>query len=276
MKKVIWKVVLAVLLGFVGVVLVVLYTNVKLADIRPAGTKETPRAKVWVEKARKAHGGLLRWSGVKQAKVEMTGVFPSSLIRRALGPFGANRVRLSWTYTPARPFPVRIEEVKKAGAPVLYVCDRQESYQMRGGEKQENPRRLRFFVRAIRHLLDFVFAMGSADIVQDAGDATWEGRQYVRIYMTWRSAKPSRELDQYVLWINKKTQLMDRFDSTGRRVLPWIPTPFIKSRVEFRKYHKRNGLQVPSSIMVYRAGTKTLVHGYLLHKASFTPAQPAL
>lgn len=269
-KKIKWVVLgLLVVLGlFVAVVLV---SPLGLADIRPDGLKSSPQAKLWYERAVKAHGGRKRWRKIGQARVDMTALFSSFMIRKALGPFGRAKTPLSWRYVPSQRWPVRIEEKRAGRSPALYVRGAKGTYRLIDGKKLENPWRFKFFVRSIRHLLDFVFAMKSADVVLYAGKATWRGQSYHRVFMTWKTAKPNHDIDQYILWINDKTHLMDRFDCTGRRVMPFVPTPFIVARVEFKGYKRRQGMAVPSSMMVYRASSvNDLVHGYLIHKASFT------
>jgi len=200
----------------------------------------------------------------------MTATYPGMLMRKIITPFPANEARLQWDYIPSSRWPLSIDASYNALPAESYRVEKEKSYRIVNGKRESEPNRFRFFVASIRHLLDFVFEMRSADVVQFAGFAKWKQQDYARVYMTWGDPEPSFKMDQYVLWINKRTHLMDRFDCTGRGVLPVIRNPFIVCRVEFEGYRKVNGMQVPSKITVYKAGTQEVVHGYQIHSASYT------
>lgn len=262
---------LLVFFGGVGVLIyLVFFGSLGLQDVRPAGTVASPKAKVWFQRALRAHGSLKHWQQTKHAHIEMTATFAGLFLRKIMGPFATNKVHLTWDYTPSKKRPLQIKATYKNNPVETYTRTKGSDFVTTNKRRSANPARFDFFVRSIRHLLDFVFEMRSADVVQYAGEVKWRGQSYVRIYMTWGEPNPNWKVDQYVLWINKKTHLMERFDCTARHILPYIRFPFAKASVLFTGYRSINGLQVPSQIRVYRSlKTKTLLHGYKIHKAQF-------
>ncbi|TNE50259.1 MAG: hypothetical protein EP343_08880 [Deltaproteobacteria bacterium] len=256
----------ALVLLFVLGLYLVFGTSVFLADIRPSQAKPSPLAQQWYKKALKAHGGLQHWKQRKSVQYHLTARFKNAVIRKLLGPFADTQVALHWTYTSGRSWPQTLKAKYKNGAQEEYRIQEKTITQIVKGKKNTSAPRLRFFARSIRHLLDFVFAMGSADILWYAGKAQWKGKTYVRLYMTWKNPKANHDVDQYILWINKQTHLVERFDCTGRHILPVLGSPFLKARVEYTGYRKLHGVPVPTKIQVFRAGSgRQFVHGYTIH-----------
>ena len=75
-----------------------------------------------------------------------------------------------------------------------------------------------------------------------------KGQIYELVFASWKSLEPSMEYDQYIIWINKKTGLIDRFDATGRDIMP-----FAKARVDFEYSMSKEGLILPNFARVRTA-----------------------
>lgn len=91
--------------------------------------------------------------------------------------------------------------------------------------------------------------MASANIVECVGQQSWNGRNYDLVFATWNSFELNTEIDQYIIWINKETGLIDRFDATGRQILPFAKATALL-------FYELNGQKVktPKIIKVYRNG----------------------
>lgn len=119
-------------------------------------------------------------------------------------------------------------------------------FKINEGEKQYGGFSSEFFYLGIEHLIEFPFRMNSANIAEFIGEKIWNGNEYNLVFATWNTIKPNHKFDQYIIWINKKTNLIDRFDATGRRILP-----FAKATALF-SYSGENEIITPKTIKVYR------------------------
>lgn len=101
-----------------------------------------------------------------------------------------------------------------------------------------------FFYEAVQHLIEFPYLMNSANILEHVGTESWQNNEYDLIFATWGDLEPNLAMDQYIIWINKTTGLIDRFDATGREIAPWAV-----AKVLFF-YESVDGLTYPKTINV--------------------------
>ena len=78
-----------------------------------------------------------------------------------------------------------------------------------------------------------------------AGESLRNGNKYDLVFATWKDAKPLKDTDQYLIWINKETGLIDRVEFSVRDVMKWI-----KGGLDFVDYQDFNGLKLPKSMPV--------------------------
>lgn len=54
------------------------------------------------------------------------------------------------------------------------------------------------------------FLLASADRATYLDEATWEGRTYDRVLISWGDYAPQADVDQWILWVNRDTRLLER------------------------------------------------------------------
>jgi hypothetical protein len=64
--------------------------------------------------------------------------------------------------------------------------------------------------------IESAFRLGTAAIVADIGEARDGGETYDRVFATWGSVEAHMEHDQYIVWVNRDSGLIDRFEYTVR------------------------------------------------------------
>ena len=224
----------------VAALVVALRTDLFLSDLRPAQlvTEGAPakQGRALLARAKAAHGWAA-WRRARSVRFEVEQDFGLPGLHRLFG-LPANPTRYAFIATPTDYAGGRYEV--EGGAPIHFEGDQP----VRDGDDRGFG--VSFFGRGMRHLLELPFAMDSADTVAKLEAAEWRGRSYDRVFATRGSPEARREVDQYVLWIDKETGHIDRFDATGHGLAPPV-----RARVELSWSAHPSGLVVPEEISVF-------------------------
>ena len=102
----------------------------------------------------------------------------------------------------------------------------------------EDDKDIRFFLPAITYFVELPFRLHKAPVVSYEGEEMFKSRRYDKVLVTWQSLNPN-EHDQYVVWINQTTGLMDLATFTIRE-----QGDFFKSTIYFDEYREVDGVQV--------------------------------
>jgi len=73
-----------------------------------------------------------------------------------------------------------------------------------------------FWVPTYQYFIELPARIQNATIISYAGEQTYKGQAYDLVYATWKSQEPQKDIDQYMVWINKKTKAMDLVEFTVR------------------------------------------------------------
>ncbi|MEM7136758.1 MAG: hypothetical protein AAF500_09285 [Myxococcota bacterium] len=246
------------------------------ADIRPDGMRsvrgDDAEARERLEEVRAAHGASA-WENYGVMEVAFDDDWPFWLTRTALSPWDvpeqqlrAKLLRRSWTTEmtllngdqPGKRWGV--QSWKTWTAPPSGVASFEPSWV------------IRTMVPGLRYFLELPLAQDTATLVQDAGEVTVGDETYERLYVTWRRASPQRDLDQYVLWIEPDSGLVERVDFTIRAL-----SGLAVARADFRDYRDFGGVKVPSEIVidgVLPTGHTLPVHIIRVHEVVWDSATP--
>lgn len=227
--------VLATLAVTALVAVLALKTPLLLSDLRtePLGDAEVGRATL--HEAQRAHGGRDAWLSRAWVELELDGEIPFPPARLALDV--DPEVHVTVRYDP------REAEVASV------VVD--------GVEREPD-----LLADSVRHLFELVFAMESADVSAALPDR--DG--HARTFLSWRTAEPQMDYDQYIVWADREAHLVRRFDCTGRAI-----APFVLARVSLENYRDVQGFAIPARVRVARAEDGALVQGWTLVEARLGP-----
>ena len=131
---------------------------------------------------------------------------------------------------------------------------------------------LEFFLPTTQYFFELPFRIKSAEIVVDAGSASWEGKDYDRVFATWGSAEPQEELDQYLLWIDPDTGLLARVDYTVRD-----QGGAAVGSAHYNAYRRVGGVQMPSDISVLGVmpgGAEMPIHTFWIEDIRWNTVSP--
>ena len=105
----------------------------------------------------------------------------------------------------------------------------------------------------------FPFRISEAPIIAYAGEETINGEAYDLVYATWGSETPNRQYDQYILYLDKETKLVEWLNFTLREKVN-----FIQITANFTGFKKVNGIMAPFSQYITLGKTGTA--GRKLHE----------
>lgn len=211
------RIVFLVLVGFCSIALVGC-----TADIRPdtlleehanASTQER-KGRQLLAQAAQAHGAGA-WSEVQTYSMDVHDSWKG--MARMFNPWPAKDVHVRLSYRP-NSFDGRATFLKGDLKGTTWGLQSWKTYTQQGTKPAAFASNddAAFILPAIQYLTEFVFRDHSAQLVRYAGPQTLAGVRYERVFVTWNSLDPSTEVDQYIAYINPKTNKMEKIFYTVR------------------------------------------------------------
>ncbi len=123
-----------------------------------------------------------------------------------------------------------------------------------GGKPQfrDADQMIEFYLPTLHYFDELPFRLSGAEIVLDAGEATIEGKRYLRVFATWQTHEPGEHADQYILWIDPDTNLVRKATYTvrdGTRMSPAIMVPLMRfiavGTMHYKDYRDVDGVMIP-------------------------------
>ncbi|MFK8008490.1 MAG: hypothetical protein AB8H03_19180 [Saprospiraceae bacterium] len=137
-------------------------------------------------------------------------------------------------------------------------------YEIKNGKTEfqdrtaKSNRRAVFGLSHIQYFFELLGRLRQAPIISYAGQKEFNGNQYDLVFCTWGKPKPHLAHDQYLLWINKKTGLLDYSEYSVRE--PHVKPPgykMIGGNIEYTDYREIDGVWIPHDQIVYPIKKKT-------------------
>ncbi len=97
-------------------------------------------------------------------------------------------------------------------------------------------------LKTIQYFIEFPFRIIEAEIMIDLGEDTLHKQTYKKVFVTWSEIAPHKEHDQYIVWINSTTGLIDLIEFTVRET-----ARFAKGAMFFNNYKKYNEVLFPTN-----------------------------
>ncbi|AXT19956.1 hypothetical protein D7030_02200 [Flavobacteriaceae bacterium AU392] len=104
----------------------------------------------------------------------------------------------------------------------------------------------KFQIATLQYLIEFPFRILEADKITFVKDSILNEKSYDIVFASWNTFKPQKDIDQYRLWINKKTKQVEIVDFTVRDKLQ-----FVWSRMFFSDFKMFDGITIPTSMSSY-------------------------
>ena len=138
---------------------------------------------------------------------------------------------------------------------------------------KENEKRV-FGISAFQYFSEMIDRLRNAPIISYAGENSFRGQKYDLVFCTWGEEKAHIEHDQYVVWINKETGVMDFVQFTIRE--SYLKPPGYKmlgGAIEFTDLKNIDGILVPHKQLIYaiklKKNPKRFLHRLLISNFEF-------
>jgi len=220
-----------------------------LSDIRPDAIKNavdtdaSVRGRAMLEAAAEAHGGLDAWNARTTVDVAFTDEWFGVYRLAAPWPDATVSVRHRLTL---HTFDSELHFQGEHDGLVWGVRDWQ-TWSQRDGQPPESDKNkdARFILPTMHYFAEFPYRMQEAPVVLDAGPVELNGVRYQTLFVTWEDTKPRAEWDQYVLYINPDTGLIDKAHYTVREI-----ARFVSGTMHFEDYRLVDGAWMSHAMIV--------------------------
>lgn len=100
-----------------------------------------------------------------------------------------------------------------------------------------------FVLAAFHYFAEFANRLSKAPIIRYAGEENFNGKAMEKVFVSW-SNEPKKEYDQYILWIGKKSGLIEATAFTTRDN-PGPAPAFVYASLRFDDYKNIDGVLIP-------------------------------
>lgn len=234
--------------GIAGVFLMGMMLNSCIADLRPRAMPEimdSEEAKELLEAACKKHG-LTVWKEHKTYTVTLKDQF-QGLKGWYANAFGENPVELQGTFAIGR-FEGELEFLsgKKKGEIWGFMNGKTYRILPGGANITKENKNIRFWVPTIQYFIEFPLRILEADAVAYAGEESRNGEICDKIIVSWNSLEPNKHMDQYLIWINRNSGMIDLIQYTVRDYFSWY-----RGTTIFNGITNFEGVLIPTDMPVY-------------------------
>jgi len=123
-------------------------------------------------------------------------------------------------------------------------------------DDKDNIRKV-FGIAAYQFFGEMIDRLKNAPIISYAGEDEFRGQNYDLVFCTWGSPEPHMEHDQYMVWINKETGLMDFAQYSLRESYLKMPGyKLMGGAVELTDFRNINGVMIPHHHIIYPLNLK--------------------
>lgn len=211
-----------------------------------ASPLEEPRAgEPLLASALEAMGGKARWDGYRTLDVTFVDSWPDWFYRWLFLPWPQNPQKVHMSMLLGS-FDGRYEWVDGPGAGTVQGIQNWESYQLDddGVPEWRYIEDIHLYFPTLQYFFEMPHRLFDAPIVLDAGPIEHGGKTYARAFVCWDDPAPN-DKDQYLVWIDPESGLVDRVEYTVREWNDWVTGVVIYS-----DYREVDGIQMPGHLVL--------------------------
>ena len=227
-----------------GMLAAFVFAGCATADLRPdefdaaESAADRDRGRALLNQMAAAHGGEREFkkSGVYRARVH-DDWSPTSFPFTLLKPF-PGKVQKYDMYQRAGTEDTRLVFLNGKLAGQEWGVQQWETYTVKdGGEPRfKDNATIRFTGPAIGYFVQAPFRLPEATYVQSLGRLEHAGRSYERVFATWETPEPHKQIDQFVAWIDAETSRLRFLEWTARQ-----QAKFVSGWMSFEDYKQVDG-----------------------------------
>lgn len=89
-----------------------------------------------------------------------------------------------------------------------------------------------FWLPTYQYFIELPARVQNANVISYAGEQSFKGEKYDLVYITWKTQEPQKDIDQYMVWINKKTNTVDLVEFTIRDQMNFLKATAVYEDLE--------------------------------------------
>lgn len=122
--------------------------------------------------------------------------------------------------------------------------------------------RIRFGLAAFQYFFELADRLRQAPLIRYAGTTTWKGQAYELVLVTWDELAPHRHNDQYLVYVNAQTGILEYAAYTLRQ--NYLPgSGMLHGSIAFQDFREIEGIMVPHRQLVYIGGPRRNEKAYV-------------
>lgn len=216
-------------------------------DIRTETAKNElneKKARVLLEEMANAHQ-ISNWAGLETYSVLFEDQFYGEMGDMG-NPFKEDSVRFLLTYIP-NTFDGMLQFLSGERFGYLWGLQSWKSYIIHPsrGLKFKNSNDITFWLPTYQYFLEFPFRIQKANALTYAGEQTIDGIDCEGIIASWNTTAPQRDIDQYLVWLDKETKRIVKLEYTIREAYN-----FLRGAAYFQEYKNFDGIILPTKMPV--------------------------
>jgi len=235
--------------GFILLFLIVVtyFYFLGTADLRNETANNNPnekRAKALLQEMGKAHG-IANWKNINTYSAEFEDVFFGTLGANSHG-YAEDSVQFLLKYIP-KTYDGKLTFLSGDKKGLSWGIQSWKSYFSTEGNgyKFKEDADIIFWLPTYQYFIEFPLRIQNANSFAYAGEAEIDGKTCEGIIASWNTIEPQREIDQYLIWLDKKTKRIVKLEYTVREMYN-----FLKGAAYFQDYKNYDGIILPSSMPV--------------------------
>ena len=213
-------------------------------------------AKEIINRTISQYGGIDKWKSIKKTELIYEDTW-GGLIGAFFGPWPLSHQMLRhefWNGT----FNSELHFLNGALNGQSWERRQSKSYRTINGKSFEiDDFNVEFFLPTYQYLIELPYRIDEIPILKYYGDTTLNKQNYDLIFGTWDTLQPNENFDQYILWINKDSGLIDYFHYTVRAFGKGI-----KGTVNYSNFQEIEGIIIPLQMTITPKPNK----GSILHE----------
>ncbi|MEM7372112.1 MAG: hypothetical protein AAF587_26075 [Bacteroidota bacterium] len=128
----------------------------------------------------------------------------------------------------------------------------------------KNNERITFGLAAYQYFVEMVDRLRKAPIIQYAGMEELHNKEYETVFVTWKQTKPSKDLDQYIVYIDPQSKQVDFVKFTIRENYLHAPGGKMTwGMIHYDDFRSIDGIRIPHRQSLYSFGVKKDLEKYL-------------
>lgn len=217
------------------------------SDLRTKISIKQPRkeyAKELLAEMGKAHG-IHNWDSISTYSSTFEDVFFGTYGKGSHG-FAEDSVRFLLKYIP-NTYDGSLEFLSGQNLGISWGIQSWKSYVSTPNQKHKfvDDKNIVFWLPTYQYFIEFPMRIQNANAFAYAGETTINGIPCEGIIASWNTTAPQREIDQYLIWVNKKNKRIVKLEYTIREMFN-----FLKGAAYFNNYKNYDGILLPSSMPV--------------------------